>query len=197
MLRRRRSLRSTVCVVLMGSTAADGTCFHCINEQMRISELLRPKFGARDDNTRPELGQSPQVRGEFVQHADTAMRSRVAHPDALVDSHARPGYALHVGHGRLAIDIGTVSPALLDNAEHHPLTVLQIFRSLFDDPLDQRRHHRSRPDQAKPTTSSVEADDIIGRPDRPSSSVAPNRTSIKWESATAGRRSGLWRGSVC
>jgi hypothetical protein len=89
-----------------------------VDEQMRISELLRPKFGARDDNTRPELGQSPQVRGEFVQHADTAMRSRVAHPDALVDSHARPGYALHVGHGRLAIDIGTVSPALLDNAEH-------------------------------------------------------------------------------
>ena len=100
-----------------GATAVEPPAY-LVHEQMRIGELDRFQVRSRDDHAHAEPGQAVQPDRKIVRHADAAMRCRMADIFALMQRHARPGDALHEGHRRVAVDIGTVEDLLLDDAEH-------------------------------------------------------------------------------
>ena len=83
-----------------------------------MRDLGGPDLILRDDHARADAGHAPQALREFARQPDAAVRRRIAGQPALVHRHARPGDALHVGHRRVAVEVGAVMQVLLDHAEH-------------------------------------------------------------------------------
>ena len=83
-----------------------------------MRKIDRFYFVARDDKAHAKLRGWPQPLRKIVRGADTAVRGRMTGQHAFMQCHARPGDALHEGHGRATVEVRMMVAVLLDNAEH-------------------------------------------------------------------------------
>ena len=87
------------------------------HEQLRVLEVDRRQFAARNNHACTQLGRRPQLLREVLGHANAAVGGRIARQHAFVQRHPGPGDALHEWHRRIAVQIGAVVAVLLDDAE--------------------------------------------------------------------------------
>ena len=72
---------------------------------------------AGNDDVAVAGGHREQVGGKLARQPDTAMGSGMVGHMALMQSNARPGEPLHVGHWRVGVDVGPVMAALFHHGE--------------------------------------------------------------------------------
>ena len=86
-------------------------------EQTRVLDGSRRHLAIGDDHARAEPGEPEQMDRIGMRQADAAVRRRPAGDDARMQSDARHGEPLHVGHRGAAVDVGEVILLLVDDAE--------------------------------------------------------------------------------
>ena len=70
-----------------------------------------------NDHAHAHLGNVEETTGKFVRQADAAMGSRMPRQHPAMERDARPGEALHVGHGGIVVEVGIVLSLFFEHAE--------------------------------------------------------------------------------
>jgi hypothetical protein len=86
-------------------------------KQRRVGDFDRDHVARRDDHAHADPRLLEQALGEAVGHADATMRRRMSREGAAVQSDARPGDALHAGHGGIVVEVRVMLRLLLEDAE--------------------------------------------------------------------------------
>ena len=84
----------------------------------RMGNRVRGNLFVGNDDSEPGLSFTVQELGELIGHAHASVRSRVARKFTCVNRDARPGEALHVGHGRVVVQVRVVIGVLLKDREY-------------------------------------------------------------------------------
>ena len=108
-----------LCSICPGAEAtfASGGSINFGSNKRGCEMLAGTMFLMGNDDPLVPLRKAVQPLGELMGQPHAAMRGGVAWQSALVHGDAGPGEALHVGHGRVVIEVGTVDALFADDAE--------------------------------------------------------------------------------